>query len=140
MRTTLHLLLAITCLSSLCNFGLIAAAENNQPAPSPLAPYVFIDALYATERIEQNGTFIEQEIIKRYILKNATVINLGETAFISGLTLKDDRINVEGAHWDSITIPLANVRAMATMNETRDAAQRGEPTKHKIGNKIINIR
>lgn len=124
---------------SLC--GHLSAAEDQQPSASnTLGPYVFIDALYATERIEQNGTFVEQEIIKRYILKDANVITLGETAFLSGLTLKDDRIKVEGAHWDSITIPLANVRAMATMTDVRDAAQRGEPTKHKIGNKIINIR
>jgi hypothetical protein len=87
--------------------------------PSIFDTYTVVESAVAT-RLTDKGT---GEIILRYVLKSATVQEIGGRWFIVGKTPTSDHVIVPGSNWRTLMIPMDTVRAMAGATEVADFVQ-----------------
>ena len=114
-------LLACTCA---CAAALPAAD------PSIFDNYTVVESAVATHLTDKGSG----EIILRYVLKSATVQEIGGRWFIVGKTPTSDHVIVPGSNWRTLMIPMDTVRAMAGAIEVADFVQdRFNATTEPIG-------
>jgi hypothetical protein len=97
-------------LTALVVAGLAAATADPSEPPALTDRYTVVDALFSSQ-VAKDGS--RTETVRRYVLKGATVIKLGDRWFLSGRTPVEDKVLVEGSNWNSIVIPVDLIRAMS---------------------------
>lgn len=103
---------------------LITAASAAEPDPSFPDRYYVVEAVhtYAT-----NGTSVQGEVVKRYVLKGLRRERIGEIDYLIGRTPSDDNVLIDGSNWSSILIPAHHVRVLAGVNDVKALLQRNAP-------------
>lgn len=82
----------------------------------PCAEQASFDAFTIVEAIHRSDVSAEgatRNVIHRYVLKDATVVALGERLFLYGKTPSERNIAVAGSKWASLYIPIDSIVAMA---------------------------
>jgi hypothetical protein len=97
--------------------------------------FTVVDMRYSTEM--KTGDVVKENI-RRFVIKEAKVVNMGEKSFITGTTPVDNKIDIQGSNWAMIMIPIDRVIALVGVDAPPDLIARPGVLNGDVGYKLGN--
>jgi hypothetical protein len=83
--------------------------------------YSVVDAIYKSELTKEG----EKQVIKRYVVKDMTIVEIGKRSFLSGKTPAESNVVVDGSNYSKLFIPVDLVVAIGGLENLPELVQKG---------------